>query len=383
MENNTRTNEMARRGHNEGTIRRRADGRWEAMITLPTGQRKSLYGKTRAEAAQKLNRAQADAAEGKAWGNQRQTVEQYMRWWLEEQAKPSVRLTTYEAYRTYTERHIIPGLGSLRLLQMSPQHVQAFLNGRLKLGLKPRTVVQIRAILRRALGQGVKMGLLNRNVAQYASPPKVERYEICPLTPEQARTFVEGIRGDRLEALYTLTLAVGLRLGEALGLLWDDVDLETGTLTVRGNLQRLNRESQRVPVKTDAGRRTVALPRFVVESLLAHCQRQLDERARFDDVYTYHGYVFSRPDGRPLEGTRITHQLQETLEKLGLPRQRFHDLRHGAASLMKAQGVDLKSISATLGHSQIAITADLYTHLFPEGRRDIADRMDALFEGAP
>jgi integrase len=202
--------------------------------------------------------------------------------------------------------------------------------------------------------------------------------EIRPLNPDQARAFLDGIRGNRLEALYSVALALGLRRGEALGLRWEDIDLEVGTLTVRRSLQRVDRALSFVEPKTAKSRRTVALPRFSVAALRTHRLRQLEERIQLAAVYQDQGLVFCRPDGRPLNEAGVTRGLQATLARLGLPRQRFHDLRHGAASLMRAQGADLKLISATLGHSEIGITADLYTHLFPEVSRDLADRVDAL-----
>jgi len=374
-----RRRQPRKRGAGEGTISERPNGTWAAAVTLPSGKRRWLYAKTRAEVADKLRAALTDAADGVSWGDtRRQTVEQYLRWWLSEQAQQRVRPSTYRAYAIYTNKHIIPSLGRLQLARLSPQHVQRFLNDLSASGLAARTVVQIRAILRRALGQAVKFGLVRWNAAQLVDPPRVEHHEIRPLTPEQARVLLDGIRGDWLEALYSVALAVGLRQGEALGLGWENIDLDGGTLQVTRALQRIDGAPQYVAPKTAKSRRTIALPRFAILALREHRIRQLEERMASADVYQDNGLVFARPDGRPLEGTQVTRQFQRTLVRLGLPRQRFHDLRHGCASLMRAQGADLKVISTTLGHSQIAITADLYTHLFPEVSRDMADRMDAM-----
>jgi integrase len=370
-----------KRGAGEGTISARPNGTWAAAVTMADGRRRWLYAKTRAEVAAKLTAALKDAADGRSWGDSRQTVEQYMRWWLSEQAQPKTRPATFTTYKMYVERHILPELGAVRLARLSPQHVQALLNRKSAEGLQPRSVRQIRAILRRALGQALKQGLVHVNAAQLVDPPRVEHHEIRPLTPAQARQFLDGIRGDRNEALYSVALALGLRRGEALGLQWADIDLDAGTLTVRRSLQRVARELRFVEPKTSKSRRTIALPRFAIDALRAHRVRQLEERMRLGDVYQDQGLVFARPDGHALNDAGVTHGLQRTLKRLDLPRQRFHDLRHGAASLMRAQGADLKVISSTLGHSTIGITADLYTHLFPEVSREAADRMDAMLGG--
>ncbi|MPZ14364.1 MAG: tyrosine-type recombinase/integrase [Chloroflexi bacterium] len=367
-----------RRGHNEGTIVHRSDGRWAAAVTLPSGKRRWLYGKTRAEVAAKLNKALQDAAEDRSWGDARQIVEAYLRWWLEEQAKPTTRASTFRTYRMYVERHIIPAIGNVRLTRLSAQHVQTMLNQKQREGLAPRSVVKIRAILRRALGKAAKQGTVRFNAAQLADPPKVERYDVRPLTAAQVRMFLDGVRDERLSVLFALAVTTGLRQGEALGLRWEDIDLETGALSVRRQLQRIDGRPVLVELKTAAGRRALVLPAFVTAALREHHRRQLEERMAVADISQDHGLVFCRPDGTPLEGSRITHQLQAILKRLGLPHQRFHDLRHGAASLLRAQGADLKLISATLGHSQVAITADLYTHLFSEASADLAVRMDAL-----
>ena len=198
------------------------------------------------------------------------------------------------------------------------------------------------------------------------------------LTPEQARAFLEAASGDRLEALYTVALAVGLRQGEALGLRWDDVDLEAGTLTVRHALQRVGGRLRLVEPKTRLSLRNIALPPMVVAALRAHRSRQLQERLWAGSRWQEHDYVFASTIGTPLDGTNVTHRLQAILLTAGLPRQRFHDLRHACASLLLALGVHPRVVMETLGHSQISLTMNTYGHVLPSLQRDAADRMDRL-----
>lgn len=270
--------------------------------------------------------------------------------------------------------HLGPGLGHLRLAALQPQHVQAFLNAKLAGGLSPRTVRYLHAILRRALGQAEKWGLVVRNVARLVDPPKVRRPEVRPLTLEEARTFLTAVQGHRLEALFTVALALGRRQGEVLGLRWEDVDLERGTLSVRYQLQRVAGGLVVVAPKSERSRRTIELPRPVVEALRRHRLRQLEERLRAGEAWRDSGLVFTSTIGMPLEPRNLIREYHALLDRAGLPRRPFHHLRHTAALLL-AQGSDIRVVQQVLGHSQIALTADLYApcHVRPaqgRGRED-------------
>ncbi len=371
-----------RRGNNEGSITRLPDGRWQARIGLGyvngTRIRKAFFGKTRQEAARKLNRALADRERGLPVVPERERVDTYLRRWLEDSVKPSVRASTYTSYASYVHGHLIPSLGSRTLVQLSPQDVQRFLNEKLTAGLSPRTVQFLRAILRRALGQALRWVCVSRNVAALVDPPKVRTQEVQPLTPDQVQILLAGIRGERFEALYMVALATGLRQGELLGLKWQDVDLAAGQLVVRQALQRVEGTATFVEPKTTRSRRTLVLPIVAHEALRSHRAWQLAERWQAGDLWDDWGLVFTTARGTPLHPSNVTHDFQRVLRRLGLPRQRFHDLRHCCASLMLAQGLTLKDIMETLGHSQISLAANLYGHLYAERRREVASRMDGI-----
>ena len=247
-------------------------------------------------------------------------------------------------------------------------------------GLSPRTVGYLRGVLRGALGHAERTDLVTRNVARLARPPRVPRRRVSPLSVEQVRTLVATIAGDRLEALYLVALGVGLRQGEILGLRWSDVDLEGGTLTVRHALARIDGRLELVEPKSVTSRRVVPLPAFVRDALVAHRVRQAAEPlpARPDPPDPFSDLVFVTTHGTPLDGITITRRFQHILAGAGLPRQRFHDLSHACASLLLAQGVPARVVMETLGHSEISLTLNTYSHVLPSLGREAALRMDEV-----
>jgi integrase len=192
--------------------------------------------------------------------------------------QPKVRPSTYRSYEGIVRVHLAPGLGHHQLIRLGPQHVQSFLNAKMNSGLAPRTVLYLRSVLRQALTQAERWGLITRNVAKLAEPPRVPDRRVLPLSPEQVRVFLRAIEGDRLEALYLIAIGVGLRQGEILGLSWQDIDLESGTITVRNALQRVDGKLRLVEPKSVTSRRVVPTPRIVMDALRAHRTRQLEAR---------------------------------------------------------------------------------------------------------
>jgi integrase len=372
----------SKRGQNEGSIYRRADGRWAGAVSLGykggKRYRKAIYGKTRAEVRRKVAAAQRAAEQGLPLGSERQTLSQFLRDWLEHSVKPSTRPRTHASYAQLVRLHIEPELGRVPLAKLSPQQVQQLMNRKLASGLSPRTVRYIRAVLRRALNQALKWGLVPRNVATLVEAPKSEACEIRPLDPHQARRLLEALRGDRAEALYSVALAVGLRLGEALGLRWDAVDLDAGVLVVRSQLQRLEGKLRLTERKTSRARRTIHLPVAVVEALRRHRIRQFEERLLAGERWTETGLVFTSTIGTPCDARNVTRHLALVLDRAGLPHVRFHDLRHTCASLLLAQNVHPRVVMEILGHSQIALTMNTYSHVMPTMQEEAASRMDAV-----
>ena len=368
-----------RRGHNEGSIRLRADGRWEAKISLPDGKRKSMYGKTRKEVQDKLRAAQRDLHAGLDIGRKSQTLAQFLNHWLNELAKPTTRPSTWTSYDSYIRNHIVPGIGHHRIADLTPQHVQAFLNSRSKMGLSPRTVTYIRAILRKALSYPVKWGDVQRNVAALTDAPTAVQRPVKPLSVDELRTFLGSCRGHWYWPLFGVAALTGLRQGELLGLSWNDVDLESGVMHVRHALQRIDGTPTLVEPKTDRSRRSLPLTRTAIYLLRAQ-RLQQTERQMFlgpewnnpDDL------VFTSTIGSHCNPSNVTHTFQKLLTASGLPRQRFHDLRHCNASLFLAAEVSARDVMEFLGHSQIALTLNTYSHVMPVAMRLAADRLDAF-----
>jgi integrase len=383
-----------RRGSGEGSCFVRKDGRWCSYLTVSVDgrpKRKTFYGTSQAEVFDKLLKARSDHSRGLPVVIEKQTVAEFLTRWLDESVKPGVRATTYQVYYQHIRLYFGPRLGGLELAKLSPQHVQDFINWMLK-SVSPSTVRLSLDILRHALDQAMRWDLVARNVAKLVDAPRQQRREMTALTPEQARILLDAAKGERLEALYSVALAMGLRKGEALGLRWVDVDFDRRQLSIRQTLQRMGgkrfgesgtgRLVFQEP-KTDRSRRTLHLPESIITALRRHRTAQLQERLLAGSRWVDHGLVFPTTIGTPLEPRSAVSDFKRILAKAGLPASvRFHDLRHSAASLLLAQGVELRAIMHLLGHSSIALTANVYTHLLPSMKQDMADKMDQLLGGA-
>ncbi len=374
---------MSKRGQNEGSIHKRADGRWAAAISLGykdgRRDRKYFYGRTRREVQEKLTAALRDQQRGlPIVADERLTVGQFLARWLEDVVKPARQPGTYENYAKDVRLHLTPALGRHPLAKLGPEHVQAMMRAKLVAGLSPRTVQGIRGTLRTALNRAVKWNLVARNVATLVDPPRGARVERATLTPDQARQLLDAAKGDRLEALYTVAVALGLRQGEALGLQWADIDLDPRTLRVRRSLSRYDGKLRFKEPKTAASRRVIDLPGATLAALRAHRVRQLEERLLAGAKWQEHDLVFPSRKGTPYEPSELREQWYKLLKRAELPHFRFHDLRHCCASLLLAQGVPARVVMEILGHTQISTTMDLYAHVMPAARREAADLMDRV-----
>jgi integrase len=335
---------MAKRGHGEGSIYRRKDGRWTAEFSLEGGKSKFLYGKTRKEVQEKLKTALYEQQRGMLITGPQQKVEQFLTHWLDDVHKPSVRPSTYERYKQIVRQHLIPAIGQYQLQKLSPQHLQAFYKQKLETGLSPTTVICFHNLLHKALETAVRWNLIGRNPCDLVSPPSRKRFEMQPLTLPQIQQFLAAARGHRLEALFILALSTGMREGELLGLKWQDLDLEQGTLQVRRILIRIpGKGFEEAEPKTEKGRRSIVLPAFTIEALKHHRLKQLEAKVKAGPAWQEHDYVFSTSVGThlyPTHGLQVV--LKSLLQKAGLPRIRFHDLRHSAATMLLGMKVHPK-----------------------------------------
>ncbi|HSL00538.1 MAG TPA: site-specific integrase, partial [Rubrobacteraceae bacterium] len=342
-----------RRAKGEGGVYERKDGRWAGQYVVETAtgpKRRYVYAKTRKEAAAKLRKAMGERDAGMAFEAGSLTVGEFLDSWLNDSVRGSVRQRTWDRYEQLCRVHIKPALSRVKLKVLTPAHLQRLYRQKLDSGLSRRTVQYIHATLRRVLGQAVRWGLIPRNVAEAVDAPRPNRGETRPLSPEQARAFLQAAHGDRYEALYVLALTTGLRQGELLGLRWEDVDLDGGELQIRRTLVTRSGEHTFGEPKTARGRRTVALVPMATDVLRSHRERQRDVGLWYPG-----GLVFTTSKGTPVDPQNMTcRSFRPLLKRAGLPEIRFHDLRHTAATLMLSGGVHPKIVQEILGHAQIS-----------------------------
>jgi integrase len=385
-----------RRPAGDGSVYRTKDGRWRGVVDLgwhaDGRRRKYVSGPTQAQALERLRRAQREAEVGVV-SDDRLTVGAFLGRWAEANLPGTVTGTTLDDYRHTVRLHLSPALGRKRLANLTVRDVDQLWAAKRAAGYKPNSVRIMRAVLRRALAQAEREGLVSRNVAALSQPPRVAQPEGRSLTIDQARALLEAAKGDRLEAAYLLLLSYGLRRGELLGLCWDDLDRERHTLEVRRAVRR--RKSARLDdgnypdgsasrvelaeLKTRHSRRVLYLTPGVVQALEAHSSRQARERADAGPLWAASGLVFTSLVGTPIDPDNFAKAFVRLCRSAGLGHWHPHEARHSAASVMLAQGVPLEVVSEVLGHSSIAITKDVYGHLAEGAKRAAAERMAAVF----
>ena len=375
-----------RRGHNEGSIFQRKDGRWCAVISLgyENGKlsRKNYYGATRKEVSDKMDDGRANLKRGIAPVIGRQTVAQYLETWLEQCVKPQLRLSTYTSYARQVRLHINASLGHLELTKLTPEHIQRFMNDK-RANLGASTVRYQRLILSMALKQAERWGYVPQNVATKVDAPRVEAHEVEPLSQEQAQRLLEALKGERFGALLTVILSLGLRKGEALGLRWGDIDFEAKTITLRYQItsQRVNHELVLTELKTKKSRRVLPLPDALAVVLKERRRQQLEERLQAREWAADNGLVFTNRAGKPVSPNHVNPHLTRVLKAAGLPHKRVHDLRHTAVSILHALGVDMKTISEIAGHANISTTANIYAHVFASVKQDAIEALSRVMQG--
>lgn len=374
---------MSRRGNGEGSIGQDSRGRWVARVTLANGRRKALYGRTRAEVAALMAKTIRERDQGLPVADGRLTVAAYLAHWLEHGCR-HIRPSTLLSYERHVRLYLVPRFGRLRLDALSPRHVEELVAALSAAGKSAGTIAHVRATLRRALGQAVRQGILPRNVASGAlvAVPRATPPQPRVPTPEEARAILAAFEGHRLEAAVAVAIGCGLRLGEQRALRWADVDLDAARLTVRHAWQETPDGPRLAEPKTRASRAPVAIPASVVATLRRHKAAQaLDFLAagRYLDPATT--FVFTSRAGTALDGPNILHGFQAQLAAAGLPRMRWHDLRHACASLLLANGADVVTVAAVLRHASPTTTLNTYAHALPGGVEAAAARMDAILTG--
>lgn len=365
-----------KRANGEGTIYRRSDGRYEGAAVVPViggGRRRiRVYAATRGEARAKLDRLLEDARQSIPRSTQKQTVAEYLVYWLKHVVKPELRATTYNGYEIMVRLHITPALGRRYLADLSPADVRRMLaelrvkdtdgRGGGPRKLSPRMVQFAHAVLRNALSNAVREELVSRNVAKMVRTSTPDYDVGAGLDPIAARALLNKIRDDRLYALYLCAVVLGLRRGELLGLTWSAVNLDGAVLAVRQTLNWVNGQRHIQPPKTRASKRLVPLPDIVVDAFRDHQKRQAEECVAAGARWVESGFVFTTQRGEPMSPFTLTKYWHDVRAAAGLDSLRFHDLRHTAVSLLLALGIPPHVVKEIAGHSDIKVTMTVYAH---------------------
>ncbi len=371
---------MGRRVKGEGSVYRRKDGRWVAAIPLEDGKKKFIYCKKQSEALKALQLATQAKIQGTLIAIGDQTLHAFLTSWLQDTAQHVVREKTYIGYRQLIELHVLPLLGKVKLQKLGPQHLQRLYNTKREEGYSPQTVQHIHRLLHRALKDAVRWNLIPRNVCDLVDTPRVPKKEMQALTPEQAQQFLDAARDDPLEALYVLALNTGMREGELLALQWKDIDFTRGKLQVKRKIMRLPKKGFVISEpKTARSRRSIPLAPLTLEALQRHRLRQYEQRQEAGPLWDEQDLVFCNSVGRPIEvGNMLRRSFRPLLAKAGLPQIRFHDVRHSCATLLLTMEVHPKVVQERLGHSQISVTLDMYSHVLPTLQEDATRRLETL-----
>ena len=379
-----------KRANGEGSIRKRKDGRWEGRYTAghdpETGKAiyKNVLGRSQAEVKEKLKQAIEETQALDVTKAGKYTVGEWMEVWFQDYAKIKVRPSSHQTYQGYTQNHIRPNIGDIPLekltsLDLQKLYKKLLAQGRVDRleakgqpkGLSAKTVRNIHQILSSALKLAQEQRLILTNPAEGCALPRVEHQEMKTLTTVQLAFFFREARESGVFELYYLELATGLRRGELLGLKWEDIDLERGDLRVRRQVSRINGEVVEAPLKTKNAYRTLPLAEDTV-SVLKEQRRKVGNSP----------WVFPSPNGGPISPDSVLHMLHRVLKRAGLPKVRFHDLRHTFATLALQNGVDVKTVSGMLGHFSAGFTLDTYAHITSAAQRQAAKTMENILSGS-
>ena len=358
---------------------------WEARVTTGrdpgTGKQiqRSFTGKTQKEVREKMQAAAVSVNEGTYTDPSRLTVSQ----WLdigERDYMGGMKSTTVRSFKCHIKNHIRPGLGAVRLKDLHPHMVQQFINGLDQ--LTPAAVKSVHTVLRLILNRAVDLDYIPRNPALKCILPMQERKEIQPLDDGQAAALIHAAGGTRIEFMVPLALFTGMRLSELLGLTWDAVDMDKGTITV--DKQLVPGAGKRGPVFTTpkSGKpRTIIPAASAFDALRRQRARQAEYQLRAGPLWSNpHGLVFTVEDGGPLTMPTVESSFSKIRAAAGLDGVRFHDLRHTFAVNSLRAGDDIKTVQGNLGHATAAFTLDNYGHVTESMKRESAERMEIFIK---
>ncbi|MCE5314163.1 MAG: site-specific integrase [Armatimonadota bacterium] len=383
-----------------GYIRQRAPGSWTIQWYLgldENGKRryksKTMKGTKKAAQAE-LNRIVHELERGTYVEPAKMSITEFLRRWLRDYASGSVSGTTYERYEGIVEQHLIPALGSIPLEKLQPIHVQEYYtearkSGRVKRilksgevkegGLSPRSVQQHHAVLRKALKCAVRWQLVGRNVADMVDPPRVESKERPSFTEDEVRALLRATDGTPYGPIILIAAATGMRLGEIIALTWADLDVNAGAIAVTKSVEQTKEGLRVKEPKSAKGRRLVPIPANVVNRLQAYQEQQEAMEETAGELWADNNLICPDDLGRYRKPDSISSSFRDMVKKAGVRKLGFHALRHAHASMLANRGHQAKVIQERLGHSTIAVTMDIYSHVLPTTQQDAADSIADIF----
>lgn len=380
---------MARkRANGEGTVRKRADGRFEARLVHEDEDgmvsRQSFYGATSAEVRAQLKAAQGRVAVGAPMKDATRTLGEWAGQWCVTTLEASPRkVTTKALYRSLVRSHVLPRpIATRRLDRLRPTDIDAWIVS-LREALSSASINKVFLVLRSCLDDAVRDGLLARNPARLVKQPAVTKTEARHLSPAEVAMLLERLSGGRYERVVTMIAYLGLRKGEALALRWSDIDLDRSTLRITGTLTRLDGQLVTTEPKTLNSRRTLPLSAEALTLLAEQRRAQAADRQRAANAWRETGAVFTTHTGQPMDPRNVLRAVNVAAAQSGLVGVNVHSLRHSAATAMLESGVHLKGVSTLLGHADIRVTADTYAHLSDEVARAALAGLSRVFSSPP
>ncbi|BAU29001.1 site-specific recombinase XerD [Aneurinibacillus soli] len=372
----------------KGYFRKRGE-KWSFTLDIgrdhETGKRKqkTMSGfKTKKEAEKACAELILKIENGSYQAYSKDSFAEFMKQFMEMQ-KQSVRATTLETQTFMLEKHLLPAFGPILLRDIKPHHIQKFYTDKLEAGLSGSYVHTIHCLLNKALRIAYEWGLIEKNVATLVKPPRKSSKEMKVWNIDQIQHFLEVTKECRFHLAYLLGIWTGMRRGEILGLRWQDVDIENGILSVRQTIYRGAHKLIIQEPKTKGSRRTITFPTSVSTALRRHKLRQQEVKLRMGTRHQEHDLVIAHDIGTPVDPSELTRWFKHWTKKAELPSIRFHDLRHTHATILMQLGENPKIISERLGHNNISITLDTYSHVLPNMQRDLANKLEATLQKRP
>jgi integrase len=366
-----------KRGHGEGSITKRENGKWRVQLMHDGRRVLDKTVRTRKEAQALLDQAKVGVSRGLRYDAAKETLASYMTRWLASK-EASLRPKTHADYTFSVKRYVLPELGEIPVAALTADRVQYVWDTYLVDGVGAPSIRKAHDVLHAALNKAVKTGQVIRNVLDLVEKPAASDTEMEIWSEAEAMQFLAAARENRLYGLFYLALVTGMRQMELCGLQWSDIDWATGGLHVQRQLTRVGPNMYAAP-KSKSGRRTLTLGQGTISVLQDHLERQADEKLLAGSGWTDHGLVFTTSTGTPMRPENLVDRYYTPLvEKAGVDRIRFHDLRHTAASLMLGHRRPILEVSYILGHSRVSITLDVYGHLIPGADADAIKLMEKI-----